>query len=184
MSASTDAVWIVKELLEEIIGMTHFRKVQEEFEARKGEGESEMKEEHDWVSLINAEEQEMIGKEVKPVDEDAAPVDCDFCFDKCICDEVDAEMKEMIDGDKKSSNQKDIVIEKKEVKFPKYETMRFNWKEVDPIFKGQLEKMDDITDDFRYVYIELIDGFSACKFRCENFTMLTKCIYDRLTIFY
>ena len=171
MSAPTDAVWIVKELLEEIIGMAHFRKVEEEIEAKKGDVKSEVKEEHDWVSLIDAEEQEMIGKVVKPVDKDAAPIDCDFCFDKCICDEVDAEMKEMIDGDEKSGNQKDIVIEKKEVKFPKYETMRFNWKEVDPIFKGQLEKMDDITDDFRYVYVELIDGFSACKFRYEKISL-------------
>jgi hypothetical protein len=138
MSAPTDAVWIVKELLEEIIGMAHFRKVEEEIEAKKGDVKSEVKEEHDWVSLIDAEEQEMIGKMVKPLDKEATPVDCDFCFDKCICDEVDAEMKEMIDGDEKSGNQKGIVIEKKEVKFPKYETMRFNWKEVDPIFKGQL----------------------------------------------
>jgi len=165
MSAPTDAVWIVKELLEEIIGMAHFRKVEEEFEAKKGDVKSEVKEEHDWVSLIYAEEQEMIGRDcdcdtdcnckvVKPVDKDATPVDCDFCFDKCICDEVDAEMKELIGGDEESGNQKDIVIEKKKEKFQKYKTMGFNWKEVDPIFKGQLEKMDDITDDFRYVYVE------------------------------
>ncbi len=159
MSAPSDAVWIVRELLEEIIGMVHFREVQEEFEAKKADVKSEVKEEHDWVSLIDAEEKEMIGgdcdcdvdcdcEEVKPVDRDARPADCDFCFGKCICEE-------------KGGNRKDIVIEKKEEKFPKYETMGFNWKEVEPIFKGQSEKMDDVTDDFRYVYIELIDGFSA-----------------------
>jgi hypothetical protein len=121
------------------------------------------------VNLIDAEEQEMIGRDcdydtdyncevVKPVDKDATPVECDFCFDKCICEEIDAEMKEVI-GDVESGNRKDIVIEKKEEKFPVYKTMGFNWKEVDPIFKG----------DFRYVYIEMIDGFSAGKFRYERF---------------
>jgi hypothetical protein len=60
------------------------------------------------------------------------------------------EMKEVISGVERG-NRKDIVIEKKEEKFPVYKAMGFNWKEVDPIFKG----------DFRYVYIEMIDGFSA-----------------------
>jgi len=143
MSDSNDAVWIVKEVLEEIIGMTHFRKVQKELEEKKGNAESKMKEEHDWARLINEQEQEMIGKTVKPVDKDAEPVECDFCFDKCICKEVVAEIKEMIDNNEKSGKRKDIVNEKKEVKFSKYEMMGFNWKEVDPIFKGQLEKMDD-----------------------------------------
>jgi len=31
--------------------------------------------------------------------------------------------------------------------------------------------MDDVTDDFRYVYIEMIDGFSACKFRYEKISL-------------
>ncbi len=167
MSAPTDAVWIVKELLEEIIGMAHFRKVEEEIEAKKGDVKSEVKEEHDWVKLIEAEKQEMIGKDncevVKPVDMDATPVECDFCFDKCICEEIYAEMKEWIGkcfseevggnvetivceevdegmkeviSDEENVNRKDIVIEKKEEKFPEYKTMGFNWKEVDPIFKG------------------------------------------------
>ena len=117
----------------------------------QGDVKSEAKEEHDWVNLMDAEKQEMIGEDcdcdtdcncevVKPVDKDATFVDCDFCFGKCICDE-------------ENGNQKDVVIEKKEEKFPKYATMGFNWKEVDPIFKGQLEKMDDVNDDFRYVYM-------------------------------
>jgi hypothetical protein len=52
-------------------------------------------------------------------------------------------MKEMIGGDKKSGNKKDIGIEKKEEKFPRYKTVGFNWKEVDPVFKGQFEVTDD-----------------------------------------
>jgi len=95
------------------------------------------------VNLIDAEEQEMIGRDcdgdtdcscevVKPVDKDVTPVDCDFCFDKCICEE----MKEMI-GDEEGNNRKDIVIEQKEEKFPKYTTMGFNRKEVETVFTGQ-----------------------------------------------
>ncbi len=33
MSATSDAVWIVREVLEEILGMVYFRDVQEKFEA-------------------------------------------------------------------------------------------------------------------------------------------------------
>ena len=157
MSITSDAVWIVKELMDEILGRVHFRKDQEMMDGRMTDVKSEVKEEHDWVKLIEAEEQEMIGKDncevVKPVDMDATPVECDFCFDKCICEEIDAEMKEVI-GDVESGNRKDIVIEKKEEKFPVYKTMGFNWKEVDPIFKG----------DFRYDYTEMTDGFSAGNF--------------------
>ena len=105
------------------------------------------------MNLIDAEEQEMIGRDcdcdtdcncevVKPVDKDVTPVDCDFCFDKCICEEIGAEMKEMI-GDEEGSNRKDIVIEKKEEKFPKYTTMGSDRKEVETIFKGQFEVTDD-----------------------------------------
>jgi len=82
------------------------------------------------VNLIDAEEQEKIGRDcdcdtdcncemVKPVDKDATPVKCDFCLNKCICEEIDAEMKEVI-GDEENGNRKDIVIEKKEEKFPRY----------------------------------------------------------------
>ena len=159
MSATTDAVWIVKELMDEILGMIHFQDVEKKFDARMTHEMSEVEEEHDWVKLIDAEMKELIGgdrdcdvdyscatgsEEVKHVDGDATPAYCDFCCGKCICDEVDAEMKELIGGDEESGDQKDIAIEKKEEKFPKYETMGFNWKEVEPIFKGQSEKMDNV----------------------------------------
>jgi len=150
MSATTDAVWIVKELMDEILGMIHFRDVEKKFDERMTHEMSEVEEEHDWVKLIDAEMKEWIGgdcdcdvdcscatgsEEVKHVDGDARPADCDFCFGKCICEEEDG-------------NPVNIVIEKKEEKFPKYETMGFNWKEVEPIFKGQSEKMDDVNNDF------------------------------------
>jgi hypothetical protein len=123
------------------------------------------------VKQIEAEEQEMIGKKmvVKPVNKDETPVKCDFCIGFCICEEIDAEMKEVI-GDVESGNRKDIVIEKKEEKFPVYKTMGFNWKEVDPIFKG----------DFRYVYIEMIDGFSAGNSAMKVLVMNKEFICDKL----
>ena len=82
------------------------------------------------MNLIDAEEQEMIGRDcdcdtdcncevVKPVNKDATPVDCDFCFVECICEGIETEMKEVI-GDEENNNQKDIIIEKKEEKFPRY----------------------------------------------------------------
>jgi len=127
MSVATDAVWIVEELLDEILGRINFRDVEKKFNERKTHEMSEVKKEHDWVKLIDAEMKELIGK----------------CFSEevggnaetIVCEEVDEGMKEVI-GDEENVNRKDIVIEKKEEKFPEYKTMGFNWKEVDPIFKG------------------------------------------------
>jgi len=127
MSVATDAVWIVEELLDEIIGRIHFRDVEKKFDERMTHEMSEVEKEHDWVKLIDAEMKELIGK----------------CFsdevggnaETIVCEEVDEEMKEVI-GNEENVNRKDIVIEKKVKKFPEYKTMGFNWKEVDPIFKG------------------------------------------------
>ena len=173
MSITSDAVWIVKELMDEILGMVHLEKFKEVMDGRITDVKSEVMEEHDWVKQIEAEEQEMIGKKMamKSVDKDETPVECDFCFDECICEEIDEEMKEVI-GDVKSGNRKDIVVEKKEEKFPMYKTMGFNWKEVDPIFKG----------DFRYVYIELIDGFSAGNSAMTDLVMKKEFICDKLRL--
>jgi len=99
------------------------------------------------VNLIDTKEQEMIVrnydydtdcncKVVKPVNKDETPVDYDFYFDEYTYEGIDAEVKEMI-GDKEGSNRKDIVIEKKEEKFPKYTAMGFSMKEVETVFKGQ-----------------------------------------------
>ena len=82
------------------------------------------------MNLIDAEEQEMIGRNcdcdtdcncevVKPVDKDATPVDYDFYFDECTCEGIDAEMKEVI-GDEENGNREDIVIKKQEEKIPRY----------------------------------------------------------------
>ena len=82
------------------------------------------------MNLVDAEEQEMIGRNcdydtdcicevVKPVNKDETPVDCDFYFDEYTCEGIDAEMKEMI-GDEENYNRKDIVIEQKKEKFERY----------------------------------------------------------------
>jgi len=127
MSATSDAVWIVEELLDEILGRIKFRDMEKKFNERMTHETSEVKKEHDWAKLIDAEMKELIGK----------------CFSEevggnaetIVCEEVDEGMKEMI-GDEENVNWKDIVTGRKEKKFPEYKTMGFNWKEVDPIFKG------------------------------------------------
>jgi hypothetical protein len=56
-------------------------------------------------------------------------------------------MKELIGKcfpDEESGNPENNVIERKEEKFPRYKRVGFNWKEVDPIFKGQSEKLDNV----------------------------------------
>jgi len=85
-----------------------------------------------------------------------------------MCEELYEEMKEVIGGVERS-NRKDIVMEKEE-KVQEYKTMRFNWKKVDPIFKGE----------FRYVYIELIDGFSAGNSTMRDFVMKKELTCEKL----
>jgi len=169
MSITSDAVRIVKELIDEILGRVHFRKVQEMMDGRITDVKSEVKEEHDWVKQVEVEEQEkFVKKVVKPVDKDETHVKCDFCIGFCMCEELYEEMKEVIGGVERS-NRKDIVMEKEE-KVQEYKTMRFNWKKVDPIFKGE----------FRYVYIELIDGFSAGNSTMRDFVMKKELTCEKL----
>ena len=101
----------------------------------------EVDEKCDWVSLIDEEKKWIsedcdcdvdcsctaTGEEMKFVDGDVKPADCDFCFGKCICEE-------------KGGNQETSDTEKKEKKLPEYARMGFNWKEVEPIFKGKNRK--------------------------------------------
>jgi len=78
MSITSDAVWIVKELMDEILGMVHLGKVQEMMDGRMTDVKSEVMEEHDWVKQVEAEEQEKIVKKVvKSVDGDAMSVKCE-----------------------------------------------------------------------------------------------------------
>jgi len=147
--------------------MMHLGKIQETMEGTMTDVKSEVMEENDWVKQIEEEEQEKFDKKVmKSIDGNTMSVECELCLEKCICEELFAERKEVIGGMERS-NRKDIVIEKDE-KIEMYKTMGFNWKEVDPISKG----------DIRYVYIDLIDGFSASNFRqeillCKDFDMIS-----------
>jgi hypothetical protein len=96
-------MWIVEKLLN--------RDVEKKFNEKVTHEMSKVEKEHDWIKLIDKEMKELIGK----------------CFsneigsnaETIVCEEIDAEMKEVI-GDEKNGNQKDIVIEKKEEKFPRY----------------------------------------------------------------
>jgi len=71
------------------------------------------------VNLVDAKEQEMIGRDcecdtgyncevVKTVNKDATHMDYDIYFDECICEGIDA-----VIGDEENNNQK-------EKKFPRY----------------------------------------------------------------
>ena len=138
MSATSDAVWIVRDVLEEILGMVFFRDVQEKFEAEMVTEKSnriEVNEKCDWVSLIDAEKKLWIDG------------DCD-CDCDCSCEATSEEMKS-VDGDVKLA--KTNVTERKERKFPEYGMMKFNWKEVEPIYKGQSERWMTLWMIFRYV---------------------------------
>ena len=97
---------------------------------------------------------------VKPVDVKAIYVECDFCHGQCICEELYEEMKEEISGVERI-NRKDTAMKKEET-VKEYKAMGFNWKQVDPIFKG----------DFRYVYIDSINGFSARNFDRKYFFVI------------
>ena len=139
MSITSDAVSIVKELVDEILGMEHLGRVQEMMDGRITTGKSEVMEEQDWVKEVEAEEQEKFVKKVMKPDKDEIHVKCDFCIGFCMCEELYEEMKEVIGGVERS-NRKDIVMKKEET-VQEYKAMGFNWKQVEPVFKG----------DFRYV---------------------------------
>jgi len=161
MSITSDAVRIVKELVDEILGMVHLGRVQEMMDDRMTTGKSEVMEEHDWVKEVEAEEKEkFVRRVVKPVDVNAIDVECDFCHGQCICKELYEEMKEEMSGVERV-NREDIAMKKEET-VQEYKAMGFNWKQVDPIFKG----------DFRYVYIDSMNGFSARNFDKKYFFVI------------
>ena len=122
MSGTSDAVRIVEELLSEMLDKISLR----DMETKNIERDTHERSEKEWIELIDADMKELLGK----------------CFierlggnaETIISKEMDERMKEVI-VDEENVNRKDIVIEK-EKKFPEYKAMGFNWKEVDPIFKG------------------------------------------------
>jgi len=122
MSGNSDAVWIVEELLDEILERIILR----DMETENIERETHEMSEKEWIKLIDADMKELLGK----------------CFierlghkaENTISEEMDEQMKEVI-VDEENMNLKDSGT-KKEKKFPEYKAMSFNWKEVDPIFKG------------------------------------------------
>jgi len=122
MSGTSDAVWIVEELLDEIIGRIILR----DMETENIERETHEMSEKDWIELIDADMKELLGKcFIESLDRKAESI---------IREKLDEQMKEVIVVEEKM-NRKDIVI-KTEKKLPEYKAMGFNWTEVDPIFKG------------------------------------------------
>ena len=103
---------IVKELIDEILSMVHLGKIQETMDGTMTDVKSEVMEEHDWVKQVEEEEQEKFDKKVmKSIDGNTMSVECELCLEKCICEELFAERKEVIGGMERS-NRKNIVREK------------------------------------------------------------------------
>ena len=103
---------IVKELIDEILSMVHLGKIQETMDGTMTDVKSEVMEEHDCVKQIEEEEQEKFDKKVmKSIDGNTMSVEYELCLEKCICEELFAERKEVIGGMERS-NRKNIVREK------------------------------------------------------------------------
>jgi hypothetical protein len=122
MSGTSDAVWIVEELLDEILDRLTLR----DMETENIERETHERSEKEWIELIDADMKELLGEcFIESLDRKAENI---------ISEKMDEQMKEVI-VDNKNMNRKDIVT-KEEQKLPEYKAMGFNWREVEPIFKG------------------------------------------------
>jgi HD superfamily phosphohydrolase len=120
MSGASDAVWIVEELLDEIIDRIISRDLRKEFNEKKTHEMSEVKQAIDFVKMMDEDMKDLLRR----------------CFSMKDSGNTETIVIEKTDEGMKNVNRKDIVTEKKEEKLQEYKTMGFNWKEVEPIFKG------------------------------------------------
>jgi len=112
----------VEELLDEILDRITLR----DMETENIERETHERSEKEWIELIDADMKELLGEcFIESLDRKAENI---------ISEKMDEQMKEVI-VDKENMNRKDIVT-KKEMKLSEYKAMGFNWREVEPIFKG------------------------------------------------
>jgi hypothetical protein len=122
MSGTSDAVWIVEELLDEILGRIFLR----DMETENIERETHERSEKEWMELMDADMKELLGRSfIESLDRRAENI---------LREKMDEQEEEMI-VDNKNMNREDIVT-KKEQKLREYKAMGFNWREVEPIFKG------------------------------------------------
>ena len=122
MSGTSDAVWIVEELLDEILGRIFLQ----DMETENIERETHEKSEKEWMDLMDADMKELLGRSfIESLDRRAENI---------LSEKMDEQVEEMIVDDK-NMNREDIVT-KKEQKMREYKAMGFNWREVEPIFKG------------------------------------------------
>ena len=122
MSGTSDAVWIVEELLDEILGRIFLQ----DMETENIERETHERSEKEWMELMDADMKELLGRSfIESLDRRAENI---------LREKMDEQVKEMI-VDNKNMNREDIVT-KKEQKLREYKAMGFNWREVEPIFKG------------------------------------------------
>jgi len=122
MSGTSDAVWIVEELLNEILDKISLR----DMETKNIERETHERSEKEWMELMDADMKELLGRSfIESLDRRAENI---------LREKMDEQVEEMI-VDNKNMNREDIVT-KKEQKLSEYKAMGFNWREVEPIFKG------------------------------------------------
>jgi len=122
MSGTSDAVWIVEELLDEILGRIFLR----DMETENIERETHERSEKEWMELMDADMKELLGRSfIESLDRRAENI---------LREKIDEQVEEMI-VDNKNRIREDIVT-KKEQKLSEYKAMGFNWREVEPIFKG------------------------------------------------
>jgi len=122
MSGTSDAVWIVEELLDEILDRIFLR----DMETENIERETHERSEKEWMELMDADMKELLGRSfIESLDRRAENI---------LREKMDEQVEEMI-VDNKNMNREDIVT-KKEQKLSEYKAMGFNWREVEPIFKG------------------------------------------------
>ena len=122
MSGTSDAVWIVEELLDEILDRIFLR----DMETENIERETHERSEKEWMELMDADMKELLGRSfIESLDRRAENI---------LSEKMDEQAKEMI-VDNMNMNREDIVT-KKEQELRVYKAMGFNWREVEPIFKG------------------------------------------------
>ena len=144
MSGQSDAVRIVMELIEETIVKIVLRDVKKFVEEKKTARMDDKTnvdvaedDKADWVNIIDSERNDMWWIDGGESDK-ANVADVKVNDDEVESDKVksaDAKKEDNINVDEEDNGESEVD----EMKFPEYDRMNFNWKEVKALYTGQLE---------------------------------------------
>ena len=144
MSGQSDAVRIVMELIEETIVKIVLRDVKKFVEEKKTARMDDKTnvdvaedDKADWVNIIDSERNDMWWIDGGESDK-ANVADVKVNDDEVESDKVksaDAKKEDNINVDEEDNGESEVD----EMKFPEYDRMNFNWKEVKPLYTGQSE---------------------------------------------